>query len=217
MDRYELIEAMERYRDPVKAVQMKKYMKDQFKFLGLQSVKRRDVSRPFLSSLKNSALDWQLVFFLWEQPYREYQYIACDYLLQKKDDLSIEDVDNIRQLALDKSWWDTIDNLDKLIGTIALKNPELNATLLDWSKEDNIWLRRIAIDHQRMRKKQTDTVLLEQILVNNLNQTEFFINKAIGWSLRDYSKTDPKWVRRFIETHRQEMAPLSVREASKYL
>jgi 3-methyladenine DNA glycosylase AlkD len=217
MDRYELIEAMERYRDPVKAVQMKKYMKDQFKFLGLQSVKRRDVSRPFLTSLKNSALDWQLVFFLWEQPYREYQYIACDYLLQKKDDLSIEDVDNIRQLALDKSWWDTIDNLDKLIGTIALKNPELNGTLLDWSKEDNIWLRRIAIDHQRMRKKQTDTVLLEQILVNNLNQTEFFINKAIGWSLRDYSKTDPKWVRRFIETHRQEMAPLSVREASKYL
>ncbi|GEN50608.1 DNA alkylation repair protein [Alkalibacterium pelagium] len=217
MDRYELIEAMERYRDPVKAVQMKKYMKDQFKFLGLQSVKRRDVSRPFLSSLKNSALDWQLVFFLWEQPYREYQYIACDYLLQKKDDLSIEDVDNIRQLALDKSWWDTIDNLDKLIGTIALKHPELNDSLLDWSKEDNIWLRRIAIDHQRMRKKQTDTVLLEQIIVNNLNQTEFFINKAIGWSLRDYSKTDPKWVRRFIETHRQEMAPLSVREASKYL
>lgn len=63
MDRYELIEAMERNRDPIKAVQMEKYMKDQFKFLGLQSVKRRDISRPFLASLKKSALDWQLVFF----------------------------------------------------------------------------------------------------------------------------------------------------------
>lgn len=154
---------------------------------------------------------------MWEQPYREYQYIACDYLLLKKDELTIKDVNPIKHIVLDKSWWDTIDNLDKLIGTIALKNPELNGTLLDWSKEDNIWLRRIAIDHQRMRKKQTDTILLEQIIVNNLNQTEFFINKAIGWSLRDYSRTDPKWVRRFIETHRQEMAPLSVREASKYL
>ena len=140
MDRYELIEAMERNRDPIKAVQMEKYMQDQFKFLGLQSVKRRDVSRPFLASLKKSALDWQLVFFLWEQPYREYQYIACDYLLLKKDELTIEDVNPIKHIALDKSWWDTIDNLDKLIGTIALKHPELNDSLLDWSKDDNIWL-----------------------------------------------------------------------------
>ena len=217
MDRYELIEAMERNRDPIKAVQMEKYMKDQFKFLGLQSVKRRDVSRPFLASLKKSALDWQLVFFLWEQPYREYQYIACDYLLLKKDELTIEDVNPIKHIALDKSWWDTIDNLDKLIGTIALKHPELNDSLLDWSKDDNIWLRRIAIDHQRLRKKQTDTVLLKQIIVNNLSQTEFFINKAIGWSLRDYSKTDSEWVRQFIVIHRQDMAPLSIREASKYL
>lgn len=217
MDRYELIEAMERNRDPIKAVQMEKYMKDQFKFLGLQSVKRRDVSRPFLASLKKSALDWQLVFFLWEQPYREYQYIACDYLLLKKDELTIEDVNPIKHIALDKSWWDTIDNLDKLIGTIALKHPQLNDSLLDWSKDDNIWLTRIALDHQRLRKKQTDTVLLEKIIVNNLNQNEFFINKAIGWSLRDYSRTDPEWVRQFIEKHRQDMAPLSIREASKYL
>lgn len=217
MDRYELIEAMERNRDPIKAVQMEKYIKDQFKFLGLQSVKRRDVSRPFLASLKKSALNWQLVFFFWEQPYREYQYIACDYLLLKKDELTIEDVNPIKHIALDKSWWDTIDNLDKLIGTIALKHPELNDSLLDWSKDDNIWLRRIAIDHQRLRKKQTDTVLLEKIIVNNLNQNEFFINKAIGWSLRDYSRTDPEWVRRFIQKHRQDMAPLSIREASKYL
>ena len=154
---------------------------------------------------------------MWEQPYREYQYIACDYLLLKKDELTIKDVISIKRLALDKSWWDTIDNLDKLIETIALKHPELNDFILNWSKDDNIFLRRIAIDHQRLRKKQTDTVLLKQIIVNNLSQTEFFINKAIGWSLRDYSKTDPEWVRQFIEIHRQDMAPLSIREASKYL
>lgn len=217
MDRFELIEIMEKNTDSHKASQMEKYMKNNFRFLGIQSLKRRDISRPFLASLKKSPLNWQLVSFLWEQPYREYQYIACDYLLLKKDELTIEDVISIKRLALDKSWWDTIDTLDKLIGTIALKHPELNDSLLDWSKDDNIWLRRIAIDHQRLRKKQTDTVLLEQIIVNNLNQTEFFINKAIGWSLRDYSKTDPEWVRQFIETHRQDMAPLSIREASKYL
>ena len=93
----------------------------------------------------------------------------------------------------------------------------MNAVLLDWSQSDNIWLRRVAIDHQLLRKEKTDTALLEQILRNNLGQTEFFINKAIGWALRDYSKTNPEWVKNFIRQHHGKMAPLSIREASKYL
>ena len=68
-----------------------------------------------------------------------------------------------------------------------------------------------------MRKEKTDTALLEQILRNNLGQTEFFINKAIGWALRDYSKTNPQWVRAFIDKHHSHMAKRSIREASKYL
>jgi 3-methyladenine DNA glycosylase AlkD len=83
--------------------------------------------------------------------------------------------------------------------------------------DENIWLRRIAIDHQLARKDKTDTALLEQIIVNNLGQREFFINKAIGWSLREYSKTNPDWVRGFIEQHKDGLSPLSVREGSKYL
>jgi 3-methyladenine DNA glycosylase AlkD len=89
--------------------------------------------------------------------------------------------------------------------------------MLTWSVDDDLWLRRIAIDHQLLRKDQTDTALLEEIIVANLGQQEFFINKAIGWALRDYSKTDPGWVRAFIERHRDDLAPLSVREAGKYL
>ena len=78
-------------------------------------------------------------------------------------------------------------------------------------------MRRLAIDHQLLRKEETDTELLEKILINNLGQTEFFIKKAIGWALRDYSKTNPNWVRDFIERHQAEMAALSIREGSKYL
>lgn len=89
--------------------------------------------------------------------------------------------------------------------------------MLDWSQDENIWVRRVAINHQLLRKNQTNTILLKQILCNNLNDTEFFINKAIGWSLRDYSKTNPEWVRQFIQTHKEHMAPLSIREASKYI
>ena len=80
-----------------------------------------------------------------------------------------------------------------------------------------MWLRRIAIDHQLLRKERTDKVLLGQIIVNNLGSDEFFINKAIGWSLREYSKTDPDWVSNFIQLHEERMNKLSIREAGKYL
>nr|WP_088793636.1 DNA alkylation repair protein [Streptococcus pneumoniae] len=86
-----------------------------------------------------------------------------------------------------------------------------------WSLSDNIWLRRVAIDHQLLRKEKTNTQLMEKILLHNLNQTEFFINKAIGWILRDYSKTNPTWVTCFIDENKERMAELSIKEASKYL
>ena len=127
------------------------------------------------------------------------------------------DLPRLKKLAQTKSWWDTIDFLDRLVGSIIAQFPETKATILSWSCDEDIWLRRLAIDHQLLQKEKTDTELLEKILVNNLSQTEFFINKAIGWALRDYSKTNPNWVRDFIERHQTEMAALSIREGSKYL
>lgn len=119
--------------------------------------------------------------------------------------LTDEDVPKLKRLALSKSWWDTIDALDKIIGKIALDYPAVTETLLEWSVANNIWLRRIAIDHQRDRKEKTDADLLERIIVNNLGDTEFFINKAIGWSLRDYSKVNPDWVDIFCKNTRTSL------------
>lgn len=89
--------------------------------------------------------------------------------------------------------------------------------MLAWSKADNIWLRRVAINHQLLRKEKTKQALLKRILLNNLNQTEFFINKAMGWILRDYSKTNPDWVRAFISENEAGLSKLTIREAKKYL
>lgn len=203
--------------DPERAAAMGSYMRDQFAFLGIPAPARRKLSRPFLKSMGKTAVDWDFVFTCWRQPEREFQYLAVDYLRQVLPLLTDVDIPRLRQIAVQKSWWDTIDGIDRIAGDIALRFPEVNDTLLQWSRDDNFWLRRIAINHQLLRKEKTDTVLLEQILKNNFRQTEFFINKAIGWSLRDYSKTDPDWVRDFIERHRGEMSPLSLREASKYI
>lgn len=89
--------------------------------------------------------------------------------------------------------------------------------MLAWSKDDDFWVRRVAIEHQLLRKDKMNVELLNAILENNLGSSEFFINKAIGWALRDYSKTNPNWVENFIRKHHTEMATLSIKEGRKYL
>ena len=123
----------------------------------------------------------------------------------------------LEQLVVTKSWWDTVDILDRVVGSLVYDKPELEKIILQWSLSDNIWLRRIAIDHQLLRKEKTNVQLMEKILLHNLSQAEFFINKAIGWALRDYSKTNPTWVAGFIEKNKERMAELSIKEANKYL
>lgn len=218
MDAAQLFQLFEENRNEERARQMSAYMRNLFPFLGIQTPKRRELSREFLKEArKKQAVDWEFVKRCWAKEEREYQYLALDYLKRMEKWLTARDTVKLKELALDKSWWDTVDVIDNLIGNIALNHPKINEKLLEWSVADNIWLRRIAINHQRGRKEKTDTQLLEKVIVNNLGQTEFFIQKAIGWALREYSKTDPEWVRRFIKKHEGKMAPLSIREASKYL
>lgn len=214
------MDIFERFRlaaNPEKAAPMSAYMRNRFPFLGIATPERRRLFRDFFRGMDQGIVEWDFISECWRQPEREFQYLAVDYLSRVKALLTAADIPKLRELAVQKSWWDTIDGLDVVIGDIALRCPGAKAILLEWSTDDNIWLRRISIDHQLMWKEKTDPVLLEQVIVNNLGQEEFFINKAIGWSLRQYSKTDPAWVRGFIERHRERMAPLSIREASKYL
>ena len=205
-------------KDEQQAISMRAYMRDQFLFLGIPTPLRKKLCREYFKIAKKSKIvDWAFIRACWDSPYRELQYVAMDYLVAMQKFLAPLDVPGIRELALIKSWWDTIDGLDRIIGNIALSYPDVNNTLLEWSIDENLWLRRIAIDHQLLRKNKTDTELLEKIIVNNLGSSEFFVNKAIGWSLRDYSKTNPEWVKCFIERHKVQLAPLSIKEASKYI
>jgi len=218
MDFNKLYEEMIRHKNEEQAQKMSKYMLNKFEYIGIKTPERREIFKIFFKEYKNEEkIDWEFVNKCWENKYREFQYVAADYLKNMKDKLTIDDISEFKRLILEKSWWDTIDNLDMTIGALALKDSNVNKILLEWSLDENIWLRRIAIDHQLLRKEKTDTELLEKILKNNLGQAEFFINKAIGWVLRDYSKTNPEWVKNFIEKNRENMAKLSIKEASKYL
>lgn len=218
MDFNKLYEEMIQHKNEEQAQKMSKYMLNKFEYIGIKTPERRKIFKNFFKEYKNEEkIDWEFVNKCWENKHREFQYIAADYLKNMKDKLTIDDIPKFKRLILKKSWWDTIDNLDMTIGTLALKDSNVNKILLEWSLDENIWLRRIAIDHQLLRKEKTNTELLEKILKNNLGQAEFFINKSIGWALRDYSKTNPEWVKNFIEKNRENMAKLSIKEASKYL
>ncbi|MDR2779949.1 MAG: DNA alkylation repair protein [Synergistaceae bacterium] len=199
------------------AKQMKAYMRDQFSFLGIATPRRRKFCEDFLRAAASQEMDWRFVEQCWARTHREFQYLGVDYLGVMKDKLSPPDIPKLERIAVAKSWWDTIDGLDRVVGHIALAYPETNEVILEWSAGENVWLRRIAIDHQLARKEMTDTALLERVILNNLGQKEFFINKAIGWSLREYSKTNPAWVKDFIERNEKGLSRLSVREASKHL
>ena len=217
MDVEELLENLKTVVNPDDAVVMRAYMKNKFDFLGVKTPVRRKLAKAFFKQQTDSVIDWVFINEAWDNPYRELQYAALDYLEIRKKLLTPSDLPRLKKLAQTKSWWDTIDFLDRLVGSIIARFPETKEIILSWSCDQDFWLRRLAIDHQLLRKEDTDTELLEKILVNNLGQTEFFINKAIGWALRDYSKTNPDWVRDFIEQHQAEMAALSIREGSKYL
>lgn len=209
---------LETKKDEAQAEKMSAYMKDNFKFLGVPKPQLNEFMKPFIkSAAKNKSVDWDFIDACFEKDYREAQYIGLEYIYLVQKRLTDADVPKIKNLILTKSWWDTADGLDKVIGIISLKYPCVNDEMLGWSKSDNIWLRRVSIDYQQKLKEKTDSELLEKIIVNNLGSTEFFINKAIGWSLRDYSKINPKWVKDFIKRHETELSKLSIKEASKYL
>jgi 3-methyladenine DNA glycosylase AlkD len=127
------------------------------------------------------------------------------------------DIDKLESLLIKKSWWDSVDIMaESLVGSLCLLNPGLiNSHVLKWNKNKNIWLVRTSILFQLKYKKDTDTQILTAVITTNSNTNEFFINKAIGWALREYSKTNQEWVKDFIDNH--SLNKLSVREASKYL
>ena len=198
------------------AIQMAKYLRNQFVFYGLKSPARRDAYHQILKDEKKQ-IDWDLLDQAWNDKHRDMQYFVCDYLLAMEKYVSYDDLFKIEHYVRTKQWWDTIDSLMKLYGYVGLKDQRVDQLMLDWSKDPDKWVRRVAIEHQLLRKDKMNTALLSQILENNLESDEFFINKAIGWALRDYSKTNPEWLSDFIDGNYNHLAKLSITEGSKYL
>ena len=196
-----------------------RYMKNHFEFLGLKRPERDLIQKELFLEYKitdNLELE-NVVRALWKFPYREYHYVACDLLTinQKKyKDLNINFLDF---LISTNSWWDTVDMIStNVIGGYYLHHKKLYETeLIPWTKSPNLWKRRACIIFQLKYKNEMDTVWLSKRILENNESKEFFLQKAIGWALRQHSQIDTKWVIDFIENH--PLKPLSKREALRLL
>jgi len=127
-----------------------------------------------------------------------------------------------RHLIETGAWWDFVDEIaSRRIGPILRADPEHEAARMRrWAREEHLWVRRAAILSQLGSKDETDLDLLSECIEMNLGSREFFINKAIGWALRQYAHVGPEageWVRSVVAAYGDRLAPLSRREALKHL
>lgn len=214
-----LLVKMEANSNGDKSEQMSAYMKHQFVFLGIQSPARTTIQRKWFADVKSSGVDrWEIIDALWDMEQREYQYVAIDLLKRiPKKEIEKDDIHAIKHLITTKSWWDTVDLIaSNYLGAYFQKFPEMRDSVVDaWRNDEDIWLNRSCLLFQLKYKDQTNFKLLKSLIRQYQHNDEFFIQKAIGWSLRQYSKTNPDAVRLFI--NEIGLQGLARREGSKYL
>lgn len=214
-------EALRKEGNPIRIPQMEAYMRNQFPFYGVMSTPRKEL----LKALKKEHLEVldsnekrALIQLLWEEEHRECQLVALDWLMQwKPKEFTASDIDLFEWLITTKSWWDTVDGIaPNVVGKYARIFPEeMKETLHRWESHDSFWIRRACLIFQLRYRQETDLDLLQYFINKFKPDREFFIQKAIGWSLREVSKWNPTWVARVVEE--EQLTGLAKREASKYI
>ena len=218
-NRHTYIQSFDNLRNEQLAEPMKAYMKHHFPFLGIKSPARSEALKAFFATheLPGKTEILNEVWEIYRLPQREYQYVAIALLSKKLKSLAVDDLGFLEKLITEKSWWDSVDSIaPTIVGDIVGRDRlEGEKVMFQWSDSDNMWLNRAAILHQLKYKKETNEKILIEIILKHVHSNEFFIQKAIGWVLREYAKTNPAFVRKFVEEH--ELKPLSKREALKHI
>lgn len=208
----------ENHTNTEKAVFQKKYLKNQFEFYGLTAPERKSIIKIYLKAEGLPPFNQMedIIRNAYQQPQREFHYFAIEFMEKYQKHLLPEHLALCKFLITTHSWWDTVDFIaSHLVGGLAKKHPAISLEMNNWIEDENMWINRTALLFQLKFKKNTDKQKLFSYCHIQSDSNEFFIKKAIGWALREYSKTDPESVIQFIETH--ELKPLSMKEGLKWL
>lgn len=209
-----------RLADGEKAPAMQAYMKTTQPFYGVAADVRR---RALKAALRRHPITSReayaaVVFALWQGTHREEQYQALEVAEAVKPFRDLASWPIYAQLVHESTWWDTLDWIAaKLVSPLIVRHRQLEAELLRWSEAESLWVRRAALLAHLHHDAATNTDLLATLILRLCHEQEFFVRKAIGWVLRDYSYTNPEWVEGFVAAHADRLSGLSRREALKAL
>lgn len=207
--------------DPKKAAEMAAYMKTDMPFYGVQKKGRTEVLRMMKREIpiSDNSSYRAAVETLWSQPHREEKYLAIGIAKSYGDFLTIENLDLYRRLIVEGAWWDLVDEVAiHCVGIVYLNEREqAEPTIEAWIDDDIMWLRRTSLISPIKHRADTDHEMLFDHCLRRAHEKEFFIRKAIGWTLREYAKTEPERVRSFLLEHQDKWSGLSFREAAKHL
>lgn len=207
-------------RDLNKATSMQNYLKTKMPMYGLQKPARARIEKLMYDHVEVDSVQMyqECIKALWSLPHREEKYLAIDLALKYKNYIGLESLDLYESmLREDYMWWDFCDPISvNLVGKLALHH-DIEPKLHQWITDDNMWIRRMAILAQLKHKTQINSDLMFDFCRQRMHEKEFFIRKAIGWVLREYSKTDPDAVITFLRTEKTHLSGLSYREGVKVL
>ncbi|MBK6521940.1 MAG: DNA alkylation repair protein [Sphingobacteriaceae bacterium] len=199
---------------------MKKYLLDQFEFIGLKKPQRAALCKPLFAEVKPFITEkWILetAALLWKKREREFHYVALDLFEKNKKLITPASFKTLKKMIVTNSWWDSVDGISSYaIAPLLLNYPKMKKEMERFAKHKNMWLNRVAIIHQILYKEKTDTKFLYKVCARHMHREEFFIRKAIGWALRQHAKTNRKEVYAFVEKNKQKLSGLSYREALKH-
>lgn len=215
-----LTQTFKQAADPANGLKQAAYLKDHFVFWGIPKPKRHLLEIEVFKNiplLEEEALK-AVVRELWGKNQREFHYSALTLVKRHQKKHSPQMLDLFEALIRANSWWDTVDDLAaNHVGVLVKKYPHLQEKLDKWVTDPHMWVRRTSLLYQLSFKEQTDEKRLFHACLTLAPEKEFFIRKAIGWALRQYSKSCPQAARAFLKEHREALSPLSLKEASKYL
>jgi 3-methyladenine DNA glycosylase AlkD len=210
--------ALRPLKNEERAAGMRAYMRDQFEYLGVSTPDHRGAVAPLIKGFSPADREELRIAAegLWQMREREYQYVAIGLLGRHHKVLILDDLPWLLDLAQQKSWWDTVDSLVKVVGSVVRRSGAKGRRAMDAAvKHDNFWVRRIAMLHQLGLRDEVDTVRLFRYAELLAAEKEFFIRKAIGWALRDYAWHDWRAIEKFLKSSDGRFSGLTVREASK--
>lgn len=207
--------------DAGKAVEMAAYMKTDMPFWGIQKPDREPIYRQLAKDFTPSNHDEysQVIRKIWNGKHREEKYAALDYAVRCKKFIDTSMIPLYEELVRDGEWWDLVDPLATLLVGVAFLNDQktVKPIMKKWIDDDDMWIRRTAILSMNKHKEKTDEKLLYDFCLRRSHEKEFFIRKAIGWALREYSYKAPDSVSKFLKENRSKLSPLSYREGAKQL